>query len=170
MTRRTIYCKDLDQVFDIVQAWQEGRFAAVRDFIKNERKQPMQEKEYDNSNRVALWHREDKAKGVYQGGGPQSGFNGVQISTAVLITRERRNGDNSPVADFMWVTNNGEVYHCPIFNNDGKNGGRVEGWWVNLYKNEKGPPITVKFNQMEAQAVPSGAQSDNAIENGDIPF
>lgn len=103
--------------------------------------------DYDNSNRVALWKREDGAKGVYTGGGEKSDFGGEQINSAVLFTREKRK-DTSPVGDLFFSAGKGKearAYHAPIFKNEKGLSGQIDGWWINVFKNEKGPPIVVKF-------------------------
>ena len=109
-------------------------------------------KDYDNSNRLALWNpRDERRSGYYKGYGE---IGGSKIYDAVLIVNES-DKPNAPFAHLWWRTDkcpDGDALCTPLWNNDGKIGGRIEGWWLNVWKNESGPPLTITFKQMEQQA------------------
>lgn len=130
----------------------------------------MTDQQYDNSNEVALWNPRNEArrKGYYTGGGPRCDFGGSQVNSAALIVADNTTSPKAPFAELWWRTDSG-TYCTGIFNNDGKLGGMVDGWWVNVYKNEgKGPPLRVKFKAMEEAAAPVTVPADDADD--DLPF
>lgn len=152
-------------MIDLVQAWLDGRFSEVRDGLRTPEREIMSD-QYDNSNQLALWNprNEERRKGYYTGGGPKSDFGGDQIRSAALIVADNTTSPNAPFAELWWRTDKA-TYCTGIFNNDGKLGGKVDGWWVNIYKNEgKGPPLRVKFKAME----PAHATA-SLSEIGDLP-
>ena len=130
----------------------------------------MSEQQYDNSNQVALWNprNTERRKGYYTGGGPKADFNGQQIRDAALVVNDGNGGPKAPFATLWWATADDTPYRAAIFNNEGKLGGKVEGWWVNVYKNDgNGPPLRVKFKAMETAGA---APADKPVEESDIPF
>jgi len=157
MNHRVIHCTGLDQMFDL----------ATNLLLKGN---TMSEQQYDNSNQIALWspRNTDRRKGYYTGGGPKTDFGGKQVRDAALIVNDAASG-NAPFATLWWETADGAIYRSAIFNNEGKLGGKVDGWWVNVYKNDgNGPPLRVKFKAMEAVA--AAPADDKPVEDGDIPF
>lgn len=167
----TVYATDLDNMIDLVQAWHEGRFEAVRNAIRNKKGQTDMAEEYDNSNRIGLWARENGAKGCYVGGGPRTDFNGEQVKVAVFVTRERRTSEKAPIGDLFWATETA-AYYAPIFKSEKGMGGRIEGWWVSVWDNgteKKGPRLSATFRAMEpvASGAPSGVPYD---DSDDLPF
>jgi len=121
--------------------------------------------EYDNSNRLALWSPKDtNRKGYYQGYGE---IGGKKIYDAVMVVSERNKG---PYANLWWRTetcSEGEAICTPIWNNDGKLGGKIDGWWLNVWKNESGPPLTVTFKRMGDQGS-GGQQSGGSAGTGSV--
>lgn len=131
------------------------------------------DKKYDDSNRIALWHpKDERRKGYYTGYG---NFDGQKVYDAVLVVRDKQ-GDKLPFADLWWRTEGlprGSAFSTPIYNNDGKLGGQHEGFWVNAFKNkEKGPPVVITFKEKEQRQERSGGQAppDEWPTDDDIPF
>ena len=133
----------------------------------------MPERDYDNSNRLPLWAPKDQQRraGYYTGYGD---IGGRKIHDAVMIVSER---DKGPYANLWWRTDqqaDGEAMCTPIWNNDGKLGGKIDGWWVNVFKNETGPALTVTFKQMDGQQTSSASKTaNNGVaydDSEDLPF
>jgi hypothetical protein len=132
----------------------------------------MPEKQYDNENRLALWApKDDRRSGYYQGYGE---IGGSRVYDAVMIVSER---DKGPFANLWWRTEKcqeGDALCTPIWNNDGKLGGKIDGWWVNVWKNETGPALSVTFKRMEEQGQQAPAKQDppgvTVPDDDDIPF
>ncbi|MDB4261663.1 hypothetical protein N9878_02215 [bacterium] len=127
----------------------------------------MSEQQYDNSNQIALWNpKDERRKGYYPGYGD---FNGTKVYDAVMIVSEREG--KGPFANLWWRVEgdvDGSARCTAIWkNDDGKLSGKIEGWWVNVYKNDgNGPPLRVKFKAMEAVA----AAAPSAPADDEIPF
>ena len=158
MNHRVIYCTGLDQMFDL----------ATNLLLKGNTMS--EQKVYTNENELALWspRNTERRKGYYTGGGPKTDFGGKQVRDAALIVNDAASG-NAPFATLWWETEDGAIYRSAIFNNEGKLGGKVDGWWVNVYKNDgNGPPLRVKFKAMEAVA--AGPADDKPVEVEDVPF
>jgi len=159
----------MDKAIDLATAFLDRGLSGLRDAIKNNERQVMSEQKYDNSNQIPLWHpRDEKRKGYYQGRGD---LNGRKVYDAVLIVRDDPK-PKMPFADLWWRTEDDPkgVARCtPIYNNDGKLGSRIDGWWVNVYKNDKGPPLKVLFKAMEpVGAAASSSEADTVPD--DLPF
>lgn len=158
MKRRTITAHGLNDAFAYINRFMKGTNMA----------------EYDNSNQVALWPR-DNTKGVWEGGGDKADFNGETIRNAVLITRSRRTSDNQPAADLWWQTDSG-AHQAAIFKGaDGKLGGKIDGWWVNIYDNRpaegRSPEFRAKFKAMDvATSTPPEQEAVAAGGVDEIPF
>ena len=131
-----------------------------------------EQKQYDDSNQIAMWPytgpNKAEVKGLYTGGGKKADFNGDQVRSAALVQRERRS-DSAPIADLSWYTDDA-AYACPIFRrDDGKLSGSIDGWWVNVWPNEndRGPKYRVKFRVREERG---SQQQKQPVEAGEIPF
>lgn len=166
--RYTIHA-DMDRAIDLATAFLDRGLSGLRDAIKNNERQVMSDKQYDNTNEIALWNPYDKnRKGYYQGKGE---IGGDRIYDAVLVVRSEPK-PKMPFADLWWRTESdptGTARCTPIYNNDGKLGGKIDGWWVNVFKNEKGPPLRVKFKAMEP--VGAAPSSEDAFTGpDDVPF
>lgn len=129
-------------------------------------------KDYDNRNRIPLWSpKSDRRSGYYTGYGD---FNGSKVYDAVMIVNE---GDKGPFAHLWWRTENtteGQGICTPIWNNDGKLGGKIDGWWINVFKNDTGPALSVTFKAMEQQPRQQARRQDppgvEVPSDDDIPF
>lgn len=133
----------------------------------------------DNRNRIALWTPKDQRRtGYYKGYGD---FNGIKVYDAVMIVEES-DRPNSPFATLWWRhadSPQGQGYCTPIWNNDGKLGGKIDGWWLNVWKNDTGPALSVTFKAMEdqrrpAETQPAARQDPPGVpdmpDDNDIPF
>ena len=124
----------------------------------------MSEQQYDNTNELALWKpRNERRQGYYVGGGDRTDFNGNKVDSAVLIVLDHDN-PKAPFAE-LWLSSDGVDRRVIIWNNDEKLGGKIDGWWVNIFINDRdsGPPMRVKFKAMEATAAAVGASSGGGI-------
>lgn len=129
----------------------------------------MSEKQYDNSNQLGLWKvSEEGRSGYYSGYGD---FDGEKAHDAYLIVNRRKESGRGAFATLIWRTSDGWAKPVDIWNNEGKLGGKMEGFWVNVYKNDveegsKRPALSVKFKPMEAVA--AAAPAKDTYE--EIPF
>lgn len=156
----------MDKTIDLVTAFLDRGLDGLRDAIRPTTERQDMSQQYDNENELALWKNEKR--GVYSGGGDKTDLDGTKIDSADLVPLDAK----SPKAPFarLWMSRAGENYCVAIWNNDGKLGGKVEidgnQFWVNVFKNEKGPPLRVKFKAVEAAT--AGASSSSADD--DLPF
>lgn len=165
MKRTIVYATDLDHMIDLVQAWREGKFEAVREAIQSKGQTDMTDKKYDDSNEVALWTRDDNAKGVYEGYGK---LNGERVHRAYLISRKNRT-ESGPLADLFLSLDSG-THAIPVWRKDnGRLAGSIgDDYWVNVWKrdegaSEKAPAYKAKFQVKEPATASATASADDEV-------